>query len=61
MLAKNLCSTAEVTFWDTVITFLSGLRWLITHKRNVLIFLYQSVSWVSIGFLIGLLTGYVTF
>lgn len=61
MIAKNFCSNAEVTFWDIIITFLSGLRWLKSYRRKFLTFLCQITVWGSIGFLIGLVAGYVTF
>jgi len=61
MIAKNLYSNAEVTFWDAIIVILSGLRWFVSHKRKLLGFLCQAVAWASIGFLIGLVAGYLTF
>jgi len=61
MLAKNLYSNAEVTFWDTIIIILSGLRWLKSYRQMLLAFLCQAVAWASIGLLIGLVAGYVTF
>jgi hypothetical protein len=61
MLAKNLYSNAEVTFWDTIIVVLSGFIWVKTHKRMLLGLLFQTVSWASIGFLVGLLAGYLAF
>lgn len=59
MLAKNLYSTVEITFWDTIIIILGGLRWIIQHKGKLLGFLYQAVAWSSIGLLIGLVAGYL--
>lgn len=61
MLAKNLYSNVEVTFWDTIIIILSGLRWFLSMKRKLLGFVCQAIAWASIGFLIGLVAGYVTF
>ena len=59
MLSKNITSNAEVTFWDTIIVILCGLRWLKSYRRKLLAFLCQAVAWGSIGFLIGLVAGYV--
>lgn len=61
MLAKDIYSNAEVTFWDAVIMILSGLRWLKSYRRKLLAFMCQVIAWCSIGFLIGLVAGYVTF
>ncbi|OGO60611.1 MAG: hypothetical protein A2032_04560 [Chloroflexi bacterium RBG_19FT_COMBO_49_13] len=61
MLAKNLYSNAEATFWDMVIIILGGLRWIVNHKRKLLGLIFQSVAWSTVGFLIGLGTGFITF
>lgn len=61
MLAKNLYCNAEVTFWDTIIFILSGLGWIKSYRRKLFSFICQFFVWGSIGFLVGLVAGYVTF
>jgi hypothetical protein len=59
MLAKNYSSSVEVTFWDSIIFILGGFVWVKTHRRFLLRLLCQAISWASIGFLIGLVAGYL--
>lgn len=61
MLARDLYSNVELTFWDIIISLLSGLRWLKSYRSQLLTFLCQIIAWSSIGFLIGLAAGYITF